>query len=251
MAMVCAQLGLRFIAVMPQGVSNERSMMIKAYGGEVRFSPRDKSIGGSIELAQHLAAETGAFLPRQFENPDNVNAHRFGTAQEIVQQIPGHHVDAVISGVGTGGTLVGLYLGCRDLGCRARPILAKPVSVAGHKGYCAGCFTDAECCAFSGRIPGVIDKMSRLFQPDQLEALETIEIEDTRAIQVTRQLIGKGFPVGPSSGLNLAAAIEAAKLFDADATLVTVFPDRMERYFSTELFAAPSQNAATDHPCLC
>src|SRR5881398_2846843 len=71
MAMVCAQLGLRFIAVLPEGVSNERVLMIRAYGGDIHFTPREDGILGSIRESEILAAELGAFLPRQFSNPEN------------------------------------------------------------------------------------------------------------------------------------------------------------------------------------
>jgi len=240
MAMVCAQLGLRFIAVMPEGVSSERSLMIKAYGGEVRFAPAEGGMAGCLALTYELAKELDGFLPRQFENVDNAGAHRFGTAAELIGQLPAQHADAVVAGVGTGGTLVGLYHGLRDHGCAAKPFAARPVAT-GDKPLAMGCFDHAECSSFSKRIPGVIEGMSRLYQPDKLDGLETIEVSDTVALDTTRKLIKKGFPVGPSSGLNYAAA---ATVFDrlrdagVEAPVVTtVFCDRMERYFSTELFA--------------
>lgn len=241
MAMVCAQLGLKFIAVMPAGVSNERSLIIKAYGGEVHTTDCAATMPDCIAEARRLADERGAFLPAQFENPDNAEAHRFGTAREIIRQLPTQHVDAVVAGVGTGGTLVGLYHGLRDHGCMAKPVLAKPIASSGGS-LAAGCFDHAECCStYSKRIPGVVDNMSRLFQPDELQGLETIEVGDDDAIETARRLIKLGFPVGPSSGLNYAAA---AQVYDRlvgqgieSPTVVTVFCDRMERYFSTELFS--------------
>jgi cysteine synthase A len=236
MAMVCAQLGLRFIAVMPAGVSNERVLMIEAFGGEVCMSPVEEGILGSIALSQRIAVERGAFLPRQFENADNAEAHRCGTAREILAAIPGRKVDAVVSGVGTGGTLVGLYKGCCDAGCDPIPVLARPVKTEGDQTYKCGCFVQAECCSFSPAVPGVMESMSRIFTDADLPRLLKIEVEDTSALDVARQLARRGFPVGPSSGLNLAAAIEAARELPPDATIVTVFPDRMERYFSTPLF---------------
>jgi cysteine synthase A len=229
MAMVCAQLGLRFTAAMPEGVSNERLLIIRSFGGEVVFSPAEEGIVGALRVAKELAESTGAFFPRQFENPDNVSAHRLRTAREIVVSIPGGTPDAVVSGVGTGGTLVGLYQGFRDHGCETLPVVARPVSTT-------TAFRDAECSSFSGRIPGVVEGMSKLYQPSELEGLMEIEVDDQRALDCTRELIRRGFPVGPSSGLNYAAAQEAAATLDADARVVTVFPDRMERYFSTELF---------------
>ncbi|MEO0475887.1 MAG: cysteine synthase family protein [Planctomycetota bacterium] len=240
MAMVCAQLGLKFIAVMPAGVSNERSLIIKAYGGQVHHTDQAATMGDCINEARRLADERGAFLPAQFENPDNAEAHRFGTAREIIKQLPTQHVDAVVAGVGTGGTLVGLYHGLRDHGCKAKPVLAKPIASSGGS-LAAGCFDHAECCStYSKRIPGVVDNMSCLFQPDELAGLETVEVGDDHAITTARQLIKLGFPVGPSSGLNYAAAMKTYQQLQGSGiespVVVTVFCDRMERYFSTELF---------------
>ncbi|MEM9416468.1 MAG: cysteine synthase family protein, partial [Planctomycetota bacterium] len=232
MAMVCAQLGLRFVAVMPEGVSNERSLIIKAYGGEVRFAPASEGMVGCLALTHRLAEELDGFLPRQFENADNAQAHRFGTAVELIGQLPSQYPDAVVAGVGTGGTLVGLYHGLRDHGCAAKPFAARPVAT-GDKPLAMGCFDHAECSSFSKRIPGVIEGMSRLYQPDQLDGLETLDVDDTRAIETTRKLIARGFPVGPSSGLNFAAAVMAHERLRAQGVnapvVATVFCDRMER----------------------
>jgi cysteine synthase A len=240
MAMVCAQLGLRFIAVMPAGVSNERALIIKAYGGEVHAACEDASMADCIAESRRLAEELGAFLPAQFENPDNAEAHRLGTAREVIEQLQGQPIHAIVAGVGTGGTLVGLYHGLRDHGLAPRPILAKPIA-SSSGGLAPGCFDHAECCStYSKRIPGVIDCMSRLFQPDRLEGLRTIEVSDEDAICAARDLIRKGFPVGPSSGLNVAAALRAYEQLQEEGiespSVLTVLCDRMERYFSTELF---------------
>ncbi|MEM1354162.1 MAG: cysteine synthase family protein [Planctomycetota bacterium] len=242
MAMVCAQLGLKFIAVMPAGVSNERSLIIKAYGGQVHHTDPDAAMADCITEARRLARERGAFLPRQFENPDNAEAHRFGTAREIVRQLPTQHVDAVVAGVGTGGTLVGLYHGMRDHGCHARPFHARPISAPGEP-VAPGCFDHAECSSYSARIPGVVDNLSCLYQPGELEGLETIDIRDEIALRTTRRLIRLGLPCGPSSGLNYEAAVVAYQRLRErgieEPTVVTVLCDRMERYFSTELFQDP------------
>lgn len=229
LALACAQMGLKFVAVMPEGVSSERVLIIKAYGGEVTTTPKADGIRGAIAETERLAAEHGAFLPRQFANDDNADAHRFTTAREVVDVIPGGRVDAVVSGVGTGGTLVGLYLGCRDVGCPVVPVHARPVNLYGDG--------DAECCSFSARIPGVVDRISTIFREDRLPELMTIDVPDEQAMATTRKLMKLGFPVGPSSGLNYAAACEVLKLRgDPAMQVVTVFPDRMERYFTTELF---------------
>ena len=230
MALVCAQLGLRFTAVMPEGVSNERSLIIRAYGGQIRFTPKELGIGGAIAETEKIAAEEDAFLPRQFANPDNALAHRMGTAREILEQIPGGSVAAIVSGVGTGGTLVGIYQGLRDAGCAVRPILAKPVTF-GTDAY------EVECCSFSSRIPGVVDSLSTIFKEEELPGLATIEVPDGDAIDSARALMAQGFPVGPSSGLNFRAAVMAIEQLGITGPVVTVFADRMERYFTTEMFA--------------
>jgi len=229
LALAAAQLGLRFTAVMPEGVSHERVLIIRAYGGDVRFTPAADGIGGALAETERLGREPGTFLPRQFANPDNAEAHKLGTAREIIDQVPGGRVDAVVSGVGTGGTLMGLYHGFCECGCTVTPALARPINVRRTP--------DVECCSFSGRIPGVVDGISTIFRRELLPGLMDVEINDDEAIALTRRLTRLGFPVGPSSGLNYRAALEVhARLGDRDAQVVTVFPDRMERYFTTELF---------------
>jgi cysteine synthase A len=245
LALACAQMGVRFLAVMPEGVSNERVFIIRAYGGDVKFTPREGGIRGAIAEVVRVGEQPGVFLPRQFANADNPEAHRLGTAREVLDQIPGGRVDAVVSGVGTGGTLVGMHAGLMECGCAVVPVLARPVNLVSTP--------DAECCsfvggtphgfpptpppAFSARIPGVADAISEIFREDKLPGLMTVEVRDEDALATTRELIRLGFPVGPSSGLNYRAAGEAlARLGDPAAQVVTVFPDRMERYFTTELF---------------
>jgi cysteine synthase len=229
MALACAQFGLRFVAVMPEGVSQERRLIIESYGGEVVFTPLALGMRGALLGAERVAAERGGFLPLQFSNPDNPAAHRYQTAQEIIAQIHGGCVDAVVSGVGTGGTLVGLCQGFADFGCRVVAFAARPVTGLALDG--------AECCSFSGRIPGVAECLSAIYAAYRSEALIELDVPDDEALDVTRRLIRKGFPVGPSSGLNYRAALMAAYRLGPEACIVTVFPDRMERYFSTELFA--------------
>ena len=230
MALACAQLGLTFVAVMPKGVSKERVMMIRAYGAEVELTAQSEGIGGAIRRAETISAGRGAFWPQQFSNADNANAHRNETAQEILSQIATDSIDLFVSGVGTGGTLVGVTEGLRDAGCNVTPVLARPIDT--------GVMCDVECSSFSGRIPGVVDGLSAIFAAADLPNLKEIEVSDGEAIEVTRELIRCGFPVGPSSGLNYLAAIRAIEQHPSDSpTAVTVFPDRMERYFSTELFA--------------
>ena len=238
MAMVCAHLGLKFAAVMPMGVSSERSMIIRAYGGRVIYTDAARGMAGAMEEARRLGVEESAFCPAQFENQDNVEAHRTGTAVEIIAQFAQAgltKIDAIVSGVGTGGTLVGLLRGLNARGQNVRPVAAYPIKSSGALAG-SGCFTEAECSSFSSCIPGVVDRLSKLYNPADLPGLMEIAVKDDLAIQTTRRLIRLGFPVGPSSGLNFTAAVEAANRLGENASVVTVFPDRMERYFSTELF---------------
>lgn len=242
MAMVCARLRLRFIAVMPQGVSQERVLIVRAYGGRVELSPRDEGIRGALRRAASMADEVGAFAPRQFENPDNAAAHRLGTAAELFRQLPpAATLDAVVSGVGTGGTLVGLMDGCRDHGFDPQAVAARPVftshAARAQNTPSASGFLEAECCSFSHRIPGVVDGLSTLYDPGRMRNLVEIDVDDSAALDTTRRLITLGLPVGPSSGLNFAAAMELQRRSKRPLTIATVFPDRMERYFSTDLFA--------------
>jgi len=233
LALACAQMGLRFVAVMPEGVTEERVLTIRAYGGEVVLTPAADGVRGAMAHVERLSREQGAFAPRQFENPDNVEAHRVWTGQEILSQMPGGNVDAVVSGVGTGGTIVGLYEAFREAGCPVTAWVARPVSGTGGLG-------DVECCSFSSRVPGVVEGLSRLFDPSRMPGLVELDIADDLAITTARALIRRGFPVGPSSGLNFAAAVQAASRLGPSPQVVTVFPDRMERYFSTELIRRPS-----------
>jgi len=228
LALACAQMDLRFTAVMPEGVSQERVLTILAYGGSVLFVPREAGIRGAIERAEEESVRRGAYSTRQFENPDNAEAHRVWTGQEILAQMKGGSVHGVVSGLGTGGTLLGLYQAFKDAGCPVTPFAARPKD--------GGRLEDLEHCSFSRRVPGVVDCASKLFRGAHLEGVvEIVNVSDDDAVETARALIRRGFPVGPSSGLNYAGAVRAAQKLGEGANVVTVFPDRMERYYSTEL----------------
>jgi cysteine synthase A len=238
LALACAQMGLHFLAVMPEGVSEERILTIRAYGGEVILGPRADGVRGSIAFAEAHAQKHGCFATRQFENPDNAEAHRVWTGQEVLAQVPGGVVDAVVSGVGTGGTIVGLHDAFLEAGCAVTAFAARPVR--GGEGL-----SDLECCSFSSRVPGVVEGLSKLYREAHMPSLVELDVPDEVAMHTARALIRRGFPVGPSSGLNYAAAVEAARRLGPAAQVVTVFPDRMERYFSTELFGGTAAPAGT------
>lgn len=225
LASVCAKVGLKFIAVMPENTNPIRLKIIKAFGAKIILTPQEKGILGSIKEAQRLNKKIkNSFFSNQFMNIDNVLAHRLQTAQEIVWQLPYGNIDAIVSGVGTGGTLVGLYQGFRDHGSSVKAFAAKPINKKKFK--------DEECSSFSSKIPGVVEGLSSFYHPKNLPNLIEIEVTEEEAITTAKELILKGFPVGYSSGLNFAAALKAKKHLGKNANIITVFPDRMERYLS-------------------
>lgn len=233
LALACAQMGLRFVAFIPDTATNERGLMIRAYGGEV-----NRVTGGManvLEAARVAAEEHGWFAARQFENPDNSEAHRLFTGPEILAQMECGCVDVVVSGVGTGGSLRGLWESFDGAGCEVTAVAAIPC-----EGEAFG--NNAECCslAFSKQVPGVIECLSKLYDDWKAEAapgvIEEYPVAERDCLDLTRRLWSMGFPVGPSSGLNLAAALEAKRRCGVEARVVTVFPDRMERYFSHAVF---------------
>ncbi len=229
-ALACAQMGLRFIAYIPDSATSERELIIRAYGGEVRRVPGGMS--AVLEEAHEACAMEGWFLGQQFKNPDNTEAHRLYTGPEILTQIPGGCVDAVVSGVGTGGSLRGLFEAFETAGCSVHPYAAIP-----RQGELFG--ANVECCSlrFSTDVPGVVEGLSEIYASWDCPALTEIEIGECECLEITKKLWALGFPVGPSSGLNFAAAQRIAANLSPDKLVVTVFPDRMERYFSHKVFA--------------
>jgi cysteine synthase A len=231
-AMACARLGLRFVAVMPAGVSAERVLIIRRYGGDVELTPREGGPAAAIARTEELAAaDPHVFLPRQFANPGNVEAHATGTGPELLAALGRHHLDGFVAGVGTAGTLMGVARAVRAAGhhdtCLAavRPTIG--ADFAGQPEICAG---------FSAGIPGVVEGMSTLLDGDAVGLEPDIDIADDVALRATRELCGRGFPVGLSSGLNLAGARVLAARLGPGHHVATVLCDRMERYFSTGLF---------------
>jgi cysteine synthase A len=226
LAMCCAQLGLRFRAVMPEGVSRERVLTIGRYGGEIELTAPFSGLRGALDRVAELAAEDGVFAPWQFENRTNLEAHRRGTGAELVAQTGGA-LDGFVAGVGTGGTLMGIAHALRDHDSDAR--VARAVPSAG--GPCGG---DPE---VSSAIPGVVEGFSDLYRPAEVLLDGEIVVPDAECLATTRRLCAQGLPVGPSSGLNHAAALRLGRELGPGSHVGTVFCDRMERYFSTPLFA--------------
>ncbi len=227
LAMACAVLGIAFRAVMPENVSPERVFIIRRYGGEVVLVSAAGGIVAAIDETRRMAAaDPHVFLVRQFENPLNARAHQRETGPELLQQV-GTTIHGFVAGVGTGGTLMGIGRALREAGHPTRIARALPA-----KG--SVCFVgQPEVC---GGIPGIVDGLSTILDAAELDLDEDISVLEIDAIRAARALCARGFPVGPSSGLNFAAAQALARRLGPGKTIATAACDRMERYFSADLF---------------
>ncbi|MDQ1438949.1 MAG: cysteine synthase [Acidimicrobiaceae bacterium] len=220
-AMACARLSLPFVAVVPDSVSDERAMIIRRYGGELVLTPAAQGVATAIATAERLAAEVGdAFLPQQFCNPLNALAHETGTGRELLDQVDGV-VHAFVAGVGTGGTLAGVG---RALHAANPDVVLAEARPMGGDGACPPL-----------GIPGIVACMSGLL--DETDVAWVIPVTEDDALDAARELCRMGLPVGLSSGLNMAASRALAADLPKGSRVATVFPDRMERYFTGTLFA--------------
>lgn len=228
LAMACAVLGIRFCAVMPENVSQERVYIIRRYGADVVLVPAAGGIVAAIEETRRMAAANDrVFLVRQFENPLNARAHQRETGPELLQQV-GTTIHGFVCGVGTGGTLMGIGRALREAGHPTR--IARAVPAKGSV-----CFVgQPEIC---GGIPGIVDGLSTILDGAELGLDDDVSVLETDAIAAARRLCAQGFPVGPSSGLNFAAAQALARRLGPGKTIATAACDRMERYFSGDLFS--------------
>jgi cysteine synthase A len=226
LSMVCATVGVQFRAYMPKTVSGERVLMIRRLGGEVVLTPAEEGMDGAIAaLLGDSGTQADVFAARQFENPRNVFAHRHSTGPELIQQVGGR-LDGFVAGVGTGGTLMGVAHALRDHGYDSTVARAMPTATLTAQG-------DPE---VVGGIPGVVDGMSRLMDPEAVGLDDPVLVPETEALATAREFGRRGLGIGPSSGLNIAAARRLAARLGPGHHVGTVLPDRMERYFSTALF---------------
>jgi cysteine synthase A len=227
LAFVCAAKGYDLILTLPQGMSREREALLRLYGARVEVT---ESLGGmteAVEAARALATRDDVFLPDQFSNPANPEAHRRSTGPEIWDSLDGR-VDVLVAGVGTGGTITGAgeVLKARNPGCRL--IAVEPKSSA----------------VLSGGAPGPhkIQGIGAGFVPAVLncEILdEVIAVDDEDAIETARRLGRReGVLAGISAGAAVWAALEVARRPEArGARIVSVICDSGERYVSTPFFA--------------
>ena len=228
LAAVAAARGYRIIIVMPETMSVERRQLMKAYGAELVLTEGAKGMKGAIAKAQELAAEIpGSFIPGQFVNPANPQAHRSTTGPEIWADTDGA-VDIFVAGVGTGGTVTGVGEYLKGKNPAVKVVAVEPASSAVLSTGVAG----------AHKIQGI----GAGFVPDVLNTAvydEIIPVANEDAF-ATGKLIGRkeGVLVGISSGAATWAAIELAKREEnAGKTIVVLLPDTGDRYLSTPLFA--------------
>ena len=225
LAMVGVRRGYRVILCMPENMSEERKKVIAALGAECVPTPAAESLEGALRKAYALRdAIPGAWIPQQFENPANPEVHYLETGPEIWAQAGGR-VDSFVAGVGSGGTLAGVGRFLKEQNPAVRIVAVEPKNVSALLGHEPGLH----------QIQGIGDG----FIPSVLDVKiinHVVEVSDDEAVDVTRRLARQeGLLVGTSSGANVFAAIREAAFLGPDTSVVTVLPDRAERYFSTAL----------------
>ncbi|KFI05983.1 cysteine synthase A [Massilia sp. BSC265] len=228
LAMVCAARGYRCKLVMPETMSNERRMLLRAYGAELVLTPGSEGMLGAIRRAEELVASNpNYFMPQQFNNPANPDIHRNTTAEEIWRDTDGR-VDILVAGVGTGGTITGVseVIKARKPGFQAIAVEpeASPMLSKGTKG------------------PHPIQGIGAGFVPAVLNTGvydEVITVKNEDAFETARAAAREeGLLVGISSGAALWAAVQVAQRPEnAGKMIVTIIPSFGERYLSTALYA--------------
>lgn len=226
LAMIGAAKGYKVILVMPDTMSVERQKLMKAYGAEVKLTPGSEGMKGSIALAQKLADENGYFMPKQFENPANPEAHAKNTAQEIIEAFKGEKIDAFVAGVGTGGTITGV-------GSELKKVYPEIKIYAIEPG-------ETEILRGGTHSPHKIQGIGAGFVPEVLDTEVfdgVIGVTSEDAIKTARNIgATDGVLVGISSGAAIFAARELASTLGTGSKVVTISPDNGERYLSTVLY---------------
>ncbi len=229
LAMVAAAKGYQCVLTMPETMSKERRLLLKAYGADLVLTPGPAGMGGAIAKAQEILSSdpNTYFMPQQFENPANPEVHSRTTAEEIWNDTDGK-VDIVISGVGTGGTVTGISKVLKERKPEFKAVAvepaASPVLSGGDKG------------------PHPIQGIGAGFVPPVLETElldEIIQVSNEDAFATARAMAKKeGLLVGISSGAAVWSALEVAKREEnAGKLIVVIIPSFGERYLSTALFA--------------
>jgi len=228
LAMVCAARGYECVLTLPEGMTRERSDLLRAYGAEVHETASLGGMNESVDLARTIAEERGAFMPQQFNNPANPEIHRRTTAEEIWADTGGE-VDAFVAGVGTGGTITGVGQVLKE---RRPEILVVAIEPAASP-------------VLSGGEPGPhkIQGIGAGFVPEVLDRSvidEVIAVSDDDALDMAELSARReGLLVGFSAGAAIHAALQvAARPEMAGKRVVTIVPDSGERYMSLPFFPA-------------
>jgi cysteine synthase A len=223
LAMVAAIKGYRMIVVMPENMSEERKQMMRAFGAELVLTSKSGSLTEAIEKAEELSGQPKTFTARQFSNPNNIVAQK-KTGREILTEIG--PVDAVVAGVGTGGTLMGISSVMKEVNPELRVIAVEPEEAAVM-------FGGSDARISEHRIQGIGDGfIPKLMDMSSVDDVITVGSEE--AVDTARKLSREyGLLVGISSGANMFAALQVAGEY---GKVATVLPDRGERYLSMDLF---------------
>ena len=227
LAMVCAARGYELILTMPEGMSRERAKLLRAYGAEVRETPSLGGMNEAVALAEEIREQRKAFMPMQFSNPANAEAHRRTTAEEIWRDTDGQ-IGAFVAGVGTGGTITGVGRMLRERAPEALVVAVEPASSPVLSGGAPGPHKIQGIGA--GFVPAVLDRevIDEVLPVGDEEALETARL-------VARE---EGILAGISAGANITAALAvAARPEMAGKRVVTVVCDSGERYMSLPFFS--------------
>jgi cysteine synthase A len=227
LAFCCAAKGYELVIFLPQGMSREREALLRLYGARVEMV---ESLGGmneAVDAARSMASDDDVFLPDQFSNPANPEAHRLGTGPEILEALEGR-VDVFVAGVGTGGTITGVGQAIKARNPEARVVAVEPAGSA----------------VLSGGAPGPhrIQGIGAGFVPAVLDTAildEVIACSDEDAIDTAHRLAAReGILAGMSGGAAVWAAMEIARRPESRGKrIVTVLPDSGERYISAPFFA--------------
>jgi len=225
-AMAGAAKGYKVVIVMCETMTEERRNFMRAYGAEVISTPACGNLKGAVNKAKELAKQLGYWMPAQFDNYDNVEAHRILMGTEIINQVPDGWVDAFVAGVGTGGTLMGVAKALKEINPNVKIVAAQPATSQELTGGKVG----------EHRIDGIGDG----FIPSIVDMSiidDAVNVEDETAVSWSRMLAReKGLFAGISSGANVYAAVQIAKKLKKGQTVVTVLPDSQDRYASLGIF---------------